>query len=193
MGSMIVTLKHHTVDPEATIGEDAAICYGSDTSREANIRRAKGCKDKGHLATLRFAYATFHINGISRVCSHQLVRMAHAGILQRSQRYCKESVVTYVTPPGVAALHPDYQREWQCILDAASNLYTDLVESKVMHQQEARYILPQAITTQVNICLNFQGYKDLLKNRATKAADWEVRAVAFEIQRQLHEIAPNLF
>jgi thymidylate synthase (FAD) len=190
---MIVTLKRHTLDPENAIGEDAAICYDADTSREANVRRAKSCKDRGHLSTLRFAHATFNISGISRVCSHQLVRMAHAGILQRSQRYCRETCLDFIKPPSFADLPEEYRDDWVAIEAAAANLYRKLTGRKLMHQQEARYILPQSISTELNICLNFQGYKDLLKNRATKAADWEVRAVAYEIQRQLSGIAPNIF
>ena len=88
---MKVTLIDHTADPVAKIGAMAGICYDSDTSRDASVRRAAKCRDSGHLATLRFAYATFNVSGISRVCSHQIVRMAHAGILQRSQRYTLSS------------------------------------------------------------------------------------------------------
>ena len=190
---MRVTLLDYTKDPENAIGGAAAICYDSDNSPEANVRRAKGCKDKGHLATLRFAYATFNISGISRVCSHQLVRMAHAGILQRSQRFVNETDIGYVFPPQYENLSDDDAAEWDCILASAAVLYEKLVSSKAMHQQDARYILPQSCTTELNICLNFQAYRDLLKNRCTKAAQWEVREVAFEIKRQLTEIAPNIF
>ena len=190
---MKVTLINYTPDPENAIGEAAAICYGSDVSRDANLRRAKGCKDKGHLSTLRFAYATFNISGISRVCSHQLVRMAIAGVLQKSQRYCKEAEIRFVDPPILETLPKHLITEWNSILDAAVRLYSELVDEKLMHQQDARYILPQSCTTELNICLNFQGYRDLLKNRCTKAAQWEVRDVAYEIKRQLAEIAPNIF
>jgi thymidylate synthase (FAD) len=186
---MKVTLINYTPDPENAIGEAAAICYGSDVSRDANLRRAKGCKDKGHLSTLRFAYATFNISGISRVCSHQLVRMAHAGVLQKSQRYCRESDVSFVIPE----VPEEYKGIWTNILCDAAALYSELVDKKLMHQQDARYILPQSCTTELNICLNFQGYRDLLKNRCTKAAQWEVRDVAYEIKRQLSEIAPIIF
>jgi thymidylate synthase (FAD) len=188
-----VTLINYTPAPENAIGEAAAICYGSDTTRDANLRRAKGCKDKGHLSTLRFAYATFNISGISRVCSHQLVRMAHSGILQKSQRYSLETSVDYIEPPTIGEL-PDYlQVEWRALLNRAARLYSVLVDEKLMHQQDARYILPQACTTELNICLNFQGYRDLFRNRCTKAAQWEVRDVAFEMKKQLSEIAPIIF
>jgi thymidylate synthase (FAD) len=190
---MKITLIDYTKDPENAIGGAAAICYDSDTSREANIKRAKGCKDKGHLATLRFAYATFNISGISRVCSHQLVRAAHAGFLQRSQRYCKESDLFYVNPPALYIVPDEFKDEWYDIQTRASILYDRLVEEKYMHQQDARYILPQACETELNLCLNFQGYRDLFKNRCHKAAQWEVRDVANEMKRQLAEIAPNIF
>jgi hypothetical protein len=47
------------VNPEAHIGRMAAICYDSNTSDEACVKRATKCKDSGHLATMRFAFATF--------------------------------------------------------------------------------------------------------------------------------------
>jgi len=182
-----------TACPEEHIGEMASICYDSDTSPEACIRRARKCKDSGHLATLRFAYATFRVSEISRVCSHQLVRMAHAGILQRSQRYVKETAVEFIDPPALELCHPNEQLEWAHIQDAAERLYLKLVDTKQMKKEDARYILPQGCSTELNLCLNFQGWRDFLKNRAHSAAQWEARNVAFEIKRQLAELAPGIF
>lgn len=175
------------------IGEMAAICYDSDTSEAACVRRALKCKDSGHLATLRFAYATFNVAGISRVCSHQIVRMAHAGILQRSQRYVKETSVEFVDPPALEQCTFDDRIKWGYIQDEAERLYLHLIETKQMKKEDARYILPQGCFTEMNLCLNFQGWRDFLKNRNDKHAQWEVRAVASEIDRQLGKIAPGLF
>lgn len=192
---MKVTLipKGTTLDAEAHIGHMAAICYDSDVSTEACLRRAKNCKDSGHLATLRFAYATFNVSGVSRVCSHQIVRVAHAGILQRSQRYVKESGVSFIDPPALAELSLEDQMLWRDIQHNASRLYLRLVDDKLMRKEDARYILPQGCGTDLNLCLNYQGWRDLLKNRATKHAQWEVRNVAEEIKRQLAIISPNIF
>lgn len=85
------------LNAEEHIGRMAAICYDADISADACVRRAIKCKDSGHLATMRFAFATISVEGISRVCSHQLVRMAHAGILQASQRYM-ESIPDFLEP-----------------------------------------------------------------------------------------------
>lgn len=190
---MKVTLTDHTADPTFTIGRMAAICYDSDTGREASVRRAARCKDYGHLATLRFAYATFNVAGISRVCSHQIVRMAHAGVLQRSQRYVKETNVEFIDPPDLAYCDDWFRAAWGRIQADAEALYLHAVDRKLLKKEDARYILPQGCSTEMNLCLNFQGWRDFLRNRADKHAQWEVRAVAEDIQRQLAGIAPEIF
>ena len=190
---MIVTLKDHTINPEYTVGENAAICYDSRTDEESCLRRAENCKNQGHMATMRFAYATFNISGISRVCSHQLVRVAHAGILQRSQRYVKETNVKFVNPPALEALPAHLKYAWKKIQAEAEDMYLHLIDNQLMRKEDARYILPQACSTELNICMNFQGWRDFLKNRTDKHAQWEIRAVALEIQSHLNFIAPRLF
>lgn len=189
---MKVTLIDHTSDPEARIGAAAAICYDSDTGREASIRRARKCKDSGHLATLRFAYATFNVAGISRICSHQIVRMAHAGILQRSQRYVKESGIEFIRPPALLTMPAGLQDVWADLEELSRHVY-DRAVAAGMKKEDARYALLHSAETELNLCLNFQGWQDMLRNRTDKAAQWEVRDVAREIERQLARIAPNIF
>lgn len=190
---MKVTLLDHTVNPEVSIGRMAARCYDSKTDDESCIKRTAHCRDSGHLATLRFAWATFSIEGISRVCSHQLVRVAHAGILQASQRYIKQTGIEYIDPPAVSVL-PDYARNtWRKIQADAEALYLHLVDLGLLKKEDARYILPQGCDTSLNITGNFQMWRDIIKNRTSKHAQWEIRAVFKEIDRQLGGIAPNLF
>jgi thymidylate synthase (FAD) len=142
---------------------------------------------------MRFAYADFEIDGISRVCSHQIVRLAHAGLLQRSQRYVKETKVEYIDPPAVALLPVDVAYKWALIQDMAEELYLHLVDTKLMKKEDARYILPQGCATKLRMCLNFQAWQDFLNNRCHPAAQWEVRTVAMEIRNQLTQLAPELF
>jgi thymidylate synthase (FAD) len=181
---MIVTLTDYTYDPVNRIGAQAAICYGAETSVEKNIKRATHCKEKGHLMTLRFAYASFNIQGISRVCSHQLVRVAHAGILQESQRYVEQTGLEYVLPPSVSNLSHDLIEEWYFALAKCSAVYKQAIREK-MKKEDARYILPQACTTQLNMTGNFHMWRDLLNNRTKGAAQWEVREVAIAINNEL--------
>jgi thymidylate synthase (FAD) len=189
---MKVELKHITPDAEAYIGEAAAQCYDSSTEREACIRRAAHCMSVSHLATLRFAHADFEISGISRVASHQLVRVAHAGILQRSQRYVKETRVEYIDPPALADMPPYLQHFWKTTQHDAEAIYLRAIEHG-MKKEDARYILPQGCTTSLRICGNFQMWHDILSNRTAKKAQWEVQEVALEILRQLNQHAPHVF
>lgn len=188
---MQITLIDHTTDAENKIGLAASKCYNGKSDRESNIKRAAHCKDVGHLATLRFAYATIEILGISRVCSHQLVRIAHAGILQESQRYVSQSNISWVIPPNVIK-HKDFHQKWNTHLNEGLFLYNEAI-SLGIKKEDARYILSQSCTTNITLCLNFQGWKDFLKNRLCKAAQWEIREVAQEIEKLLQDIAPNVF
>lgn len=193
---MNVILLDHTTNPVEAIGRMAAICYDAKTDADSNRKRAAHCRDKGHLATLRFAYATFAIEGISRVCSHQLVRIAHAGILQESQRYVAQNEIEFVLPPSLDGMQTWdkgwIKDEWEALQLQCEALYHEAIR-KGMKKEDARYILPQACTTKINLCLNFQAWQDFLKNRTSKTAQWEIREVALEIQRQLAEIAPEIF
>lgn len=187
---MIVQLIDHTDDPEAKIGQMAAICYDADLSRESCIRRARQCKDKGHLATLRFAYATFNVREISRVCSHQLVRHPHLSYLQRSQRYCSEDDLDFVVPEEIFA-----GAEWHVYtkaVHAAHDAYRELLKMGIK-KENARFVLPQSGMTELNITGNFQAWLDFINLRDDKAAQWEIRQVAQEIRKQLTGIAPGIF
>ena len=95
---MEVELLHLTPNAEEFIGRCASICYDSSQDSGACVKRAAACVSKGHLATLRFAHATFKVKGISRACSHQFVRSKHLDFLQRSQRYCGEGEAATVIP-----------------------------------------------------------------------------------------------
>ena len=181
-----------SVNPVEHIGRMASICYDSNQEPEACVKRASKCKDSGHLATMRFAFATFNVSGISRICSHQIVRMAHAGILQRSQRYVKETGIKFVRPPSLADMPTTLQYRWLELERASAEIYKDALDAG-MKKEDARFALLAGSETELNLCLNFQAWQDFLHNRTGKHAQWEVRAVALEIERQLNALAPELF
>jgi len=160
---------------EELIGWAAAICYDGKTDPESNRKRAIKCRDDGHLTTMRFAYATFEISEISRVCSHQIVRIANAGQLQESQRYVPQSCIEYIDPPALAHCPVNVQLQWAEIQDAAEALYLQIIREKLMVKGDARYILPQGCSTAINFTGNFQMWQHFIKLRSDKAAQWEVR------------------
>ncbi len=189
---MKVELLDITQQAELKIGRYAGICYNSKTDEASCIRRVKHCKDSGHLATLRFAYATFHVSGISRICSHQFVRSKHLDFLQRSQRYCNDDGFGFAQPPSLSDMEPGIKHNWALIEQHCKDLYSQCISSG-MKKEDARFILPQASETELTVVGNFQAWIDFIKLRADKHAQWEIREVAYEIKRQLAQHAPNVF
>jgi thymidylate synthase (FAD) len=192
---MKVTLIQNTPSPEEHIGLLAGICYGKtgEQSPEQCIKRATHCVTKGHLSTLRFAHATFLVEDISRICSHQFVRSKHLDFLQRSQRYCNDSDVEVIVPEAMT--YPVAPVRFNAVdrhLSEARAIYELLIFDGVK-KEDARFILPQGTTTELLAVGNFQAWYDFIKLRSGKEVQWEIRAVAHEINRQLHSIAPNIF
>lgn len=183
---MKVELLNITPDALAFIGKCAGICYNSNQDREPSIKRAISCKDKGHLATLRFAHATFHVSGISRACSHQFVRSKFLDFLQRSQRYCSEEDTQFIYP----GTSEDFKISG--LYQKAHAVYKELIAAGV-RKEDARFVLPEATETELIVTGNLQAWLDFIKLRADKHAQWEVRSVAKEINNILSKECEGLF
>ena len=189
---MQIELKHITPDAENFIGSMAGICYGSDTADVTkNVKRAAKCAQDGHLATLRFAHATFHVSGISRVCSHQFVRSKHLDFLQRSQRYCAESTASFTIPEALRAT-PQMEEQTKSLYEDLLAAYNNLIKRGV-RKEDARFVLPEATQTELVVVGNLQAWLDFIKLRADKHAQHEIREVAKQINNQLHEHCPHIF
>lgn len=105
---MKVTLTRITDDPIGAIDEAAANCYNTDITAEdyQKGKLMRGCLKSGHHAVTEFAHLTFHIEGVSRALTHQLVRHRLASFAQRSKRYCSEDGFEYVIPKSVQKMMP---------------------------------------------------------------------------------------
>ncbi|MBC7293000.1 MAG: FAD-dependent thymidylate synthase, partial [Thermoleophilia bacterium] len=106
-----VTLLQHTPLPERTVAAAGRLCYApvsaaslrtqmADEEVERLLRRLIS---SGHLSAFEHASFTFAIDGISRACSHQLVRHRLASYSQQSQRYVHFGHdFDFVIPPHIA-------------------------------------------------------------------------------------------
>src|SRR5574343_767257 len=92
---MEVELVAYTQDAERLIAQIAVVCTGRKMPENYG-RLLNDLYDSGHMSVFEHVSFTFHINGISRACSHQLVRFRIASFTQKSQRYTIGS--DYVLP-----------------------------------------------------------------------------------------------
>lgn len=130
---MKVTLLAHTPMPEKTVACAAKLCY-SDSSVDAlyeGLTQEKTdsfiemLSEIGHESPIEHASFTFAIEGISRACSHQLVRHRIASYSQKSQRYVSEAQFAYVTPPAVAQ-DPEAERLYRDTMGEIQQAYDRL-------------------------------------------------------------------
>lgn len=82
----------------------------------------------GHESPIEHVSFTFSIEGISRACSHQVVRHRIASFSQQSQRYVKLSQFEYIVPPQIEA-NEDAKAIFLKAMEADQKAYDEIVES----------------------------------------------------------------
>lgn len=134
---------------------------------------------------------TFAIEGISRACSHQLVRHRVASFSQQSQRHIpvrrlKERVVT---PPTIEERAKDL---FFSLIEASSEAYQRLVEAEIPIE-DARFVLPNAAETSLLMTMEGLALMRFFGLRCCERAQWEIKAVADEMLRQVRMVEPRQF
>ena len=169
---MNVTLVQATPNPVETIAQIASICY--DSNPKDPMKLVKHLYKGGHHSVFEHIYFTFKIEGISRACSHQLVRHRHCSFTQRSQRYCSEDGFEFVTPPGV-----DEGLFWN-EMEGIKDLYCKYQYLGVPNE-DARYILPNACATSLYLSCNLRELIHMANERLCTRAQWEIRDLVKEM------------
>ena len=181
---MKVTLVQATANPIETIANIAGICYDSNPVNHLGL--VKHLYSNGHHSVFEHIYFTFKIEGISRACSHQLVRHRHCSFTQRSQRYCKEVGRDSVTPSSVCTeyCYGTYKDELENIERAYEKLIADGVP-----KEDARYLLPNATTTDLYLSCNLRELIHIANERLCTRAQWEIREL---VKQMVSLVAPEL-
>ena len=176
--------------PEELLEHAGRVCYRSQSQGnpgkflQARIR-------EGHESLIEHASATFEISGISRACSHQLVRHRLASYSQESQRYCDTGEWEPVIPSSIlecgwaTSIFDKY-------MDRAKVLYEELRELGIS-KEDARFVLPNATPTRIIVTMNFRSWRHFCTIRCDKQSQWEIRKLAIKILNLLYEQAPSVF
>ncbi len=176
------------------VAESAAISHAPEfrTLNEERVKKlVELLKKLGHESVFEHACFTFRVEGISRVCSHQLVRHRLASYTQQSQRYVSLKNPKFIVPDSI--FESEFEEEYLEILERAAKLYRKMVESKKVRKEDARFILPQGIETKIIITMNARELRHFISLRCDPSAQWEIRAMAREMLKLAYEKAPILF
>ena len=173
---MRVELIQATENPIEKIAKIASICYDSDPKNALGL--VKHLYKNGHLSVMEHIYFTFKIEGISRACSHQLVRHRHCSFTQRSQRYCSEDGFKYVKPGTIGGL------AFEIDMSSVQNWYEDY-QNHGIPNEDARYILPNACATEMYLSCNLRELIHICNERLCSRAQWEIRELVKEMVHQV--------
>lgn len=177
---------------EELIEHAGRVCYRSTAQEGQHTARfIRARVEQGHESIVEHASATFEIGGISRACSHQLVRHRIASYSQESQRYVAMSDPTFVLPASVAR-RPAARAVWARFRDAVQTAYRELRALEVP-KEDARFVLPNATATRIVMTMNFRELLHFFRLRISPAAQWEIRQVALAMLEQLAPRAPAVF
>lgn len=186
---MEVSIMSKTPDMVDVISRSAGICYGKD---DKSIKRLRNCYKVGHTGVFEHASVSFLVRGISRACSHQLVRHRMASYAQESQRYNKYDLVGddwYVVPPSVvkAGEEVGFRAETEKQAKAYHRLLT-----KGVKPEDARYLLPEAMKTSIVVTRNIRDLFHFFDLRLGPRAQWEICELAKQMATCMENEEPEL-
>jgi thymidylate synthase (FAD) len=191
MPDMKVELISITDKPEKVIEQAARVCYqsGDKATPESAAKMLPRLLEMGHESPFEHAYATFRITGCSRAMTHQLVRHRLMAVSQKSQRYVTEKNFDYVIPPSVKEEDiPEFKKDMAVIRDMYKKW-----KDHGLKNEDARFVLPNACTTEIIISANFREFRHIFKMRCSPHAQWEIGEACMIMLKELNRHAPNVF
>jgi len=196
-----VKLLACTKEPERNVTAAIRQCYAAvgaaelkrKTDEETRKRLIAQIKGSGHTSTLEHAVFTFAIEGVSRACTHQLVRHRIASYSQQSQRYVSElkGGMEYIVPPEIKKIKAVYRR-YRKLMKEVEDGYRGLVESGIK-PEDARFVLPNAAESKIVVTMNARALLNFFQERLCDRAQWEIRALAGEMLKLVKKAAPIIF
>lgn len=183
-----------------TIYTACRTCYSANSpldifevekTEEQMLELIKKVIGSGHFSTIEHIQISFAISGISRSCSHQLVRHRHMSFSQKSQRYVKEKEqFDFVIPKSISE-NKDLKTEFIKHMKIVSDFYLKLTASGIK-AEDARSILPNATVTSMVASLNLREMIHLANLRLCSRAQLEIRTLVKMMSEELITYEPWL-
>jgi thymidylate synthase (FAD) len=216
-------LPPHTNAMENVVAMGGKVCYDSYGEEGRSVEQhVNALVEQSHFSVLEHAVVSFLIQGISRACSHEIVRHRHFSYSQRSTRYTAEEDAAIVLEPYFASLYEREQsdpvdgllleedRLLREVLDTARkdlHCYRVTVERlerlnpmalkgqslRKWARGKARNSLPHSLETRMVMTGNLRAWRHFVLMRSNRGAEAEIRRLAQEIFLRVVAIAPEAF
>lgn len=198
---MDVSLISCTPNPEKLVAVAARLCYSNieptqlyqDLTDEQIENLINIVTSNGHLSTLEHVSFTFAISGVSRSCTHQLIRHRMASYNQQSQRYVKfnDDKLKIVVPETI--IKNEFAKyEFDSAMNACKQSYNNLLNLGIP-AEDARYVLPNSSQSKIIVTMNARELRHFFSVRCCNRSQWEIREVAWKMLSIVNDICPRLF
>ncbi len=220
---MKVTLIQHTPEPEKLIAAAAKLCYSESNATDIldGLDGEKTAKflnmllNLGHESPVEHVSFTFAIEGVSRSLLAQITRHRLASYSVKSQRYVKEGMFEFITPPEIEknpeakklfleTMEADqkaydrlteilFQKHYEELIAAGTEEKTAKKNAEKAAIEDARFVLPNACETKMVVTMNARSLMNFFHHRCCSRAQWEIRDLANDMLKLVKEVAPTLF
>ena len=217
--SVPVNTKDGSKNPERIIAAAGKLCYSKSDivdlynglDDEATKKFVNMLSEMGHESPIEHISFTFGIEGISRTCSHQIVRHRIASYSQQSQRYVDlQNSFNYIIPEAIKNNKKArllYEKSMVADMDAYKEITQELIkqytkgvtdpkEVRALTKkalEDSRFALPNACETKIIVTMNARTLLNFFKERCCNRAQWEIREVANQMLDLVLDVAPNVF
>ncbi|MGL5439414.1 MAG: FAD-dependent thymidylate synthase [Filifactoraceae bacterium] len=220
---MNVKLIGFTPEPDRVVSMAAKLCYSPVGVEEIDEKISDDEVERflsilvslGHESPIEHVSFTFAVEGISRACTHQLVRHRIASYSQQSQRYVKLSQFQFIIPPAIErideakdifieAMKKDqeaydkivdciYNKEYERLLAEGKTEKKAMSIAEKIAIEDARYVFPNACETKIVLTMNARSLYNFFAHRICERAQWEIREMAYKMLEECKKVAPVLF
>ena len=184
-------LYHNVIDGLSKM-EDIELITDKQEQTEKHWNLVKKVLDSGHESIAETVIFTFSIEGVSRSLTHQLVRHRLACYSQQSQRYVnfKDKSFDFVTPATISR-DEKTKEAYDLLMTTIKEFYDKLVDLGIP-AEDARYVLPNAACTNINMTVNLRELKHICALRLCTRASLEIRQLFQAIKKEVEQVDKRL-
>lgn len=145
---------------------------------------------KGGLQTaLETSVIVFAVSGVSRTCTHQLVRSRRASFHQQSQRASYYGDRPEARMPESVWRNKRARYAWLAAKEASDHAYRVACEEDISYQ-DARYVLLEGTDNYIMLEYSVREFMNVFAYRGCSMFSWEIVHVMREARRLLLEAHP---
>jgi thymidylate synthase (FAD) len=161
--------------------------------KESHYKIIKLILSNKHESTLEHEKITFKVI-TNRWVTHELVRHRLASYTQESTRYVnpfKKWWFKVIYPSWIFEKDSTIKEKWFSTIEKIAVSYKEM--SEIIKPQEARWVLPNDLKTEIIVTMNLREIRHFINLRANEASHPDIRVIAVSLLQILHKMIPLIF